>query len=221
MRFVFFLLILLTLSHSGSPAQKKSKERLPQAERITETVYRIGGALVDLEARAVTCKGAINMDRGAIEYLAVAPKGKLHESLLRLDVRPLHLQIALLLLGLEPKNVLKRQGDSTTPQGDLVALRVRWREKSGQEREVAAEELALEMPGEKPIPPGSWVFTGSRILKEGFQADLEGSLVAVWRDPAALVDNRSPGGARNAYVVHTKRVPKQGTPITFVIRAAP
>ena len=77
----------------------------------------MGKALVDTRARTVTCPGRINMDEGAIEYLAVAPRGKTHESLLLIDARPLHLQLALLLLGLEPKNVLERQGDKATPQG--------------------------------------------------------------------------------------------------------
>ena len=86
---------------------------------------------MDTQARTVTCKGVINMDEGAIEYLAVAPGGKTHESLLRVDVRPLHLQVALLMLDLEPKNVLKFQGDPATPQGAPVEIKVRWRDLKG------------------------------------------------------------------------------------------
>ena len=159
------------------------------------------------------------MDQGAIEYLAVAPHGKLHESLLRVDVRPLHLQVALLLLGLEPKNVLESQGDFKTPQGDPVELRIRWHDAAGRPHEVRAEELVEEMPAERPIPMNAWVFTGSRILKAGFQADLEQSLVAVWHDPAAILDNRTPGGANNAYMVNSRRTPRRGTPVDFILTA--
>ena len=102
---------------SGGRRKPGKAQAPPQVERITDNVYRIGAATVDIQARTVTCKGVINMDDGAIEYLAVAPGGKTHESLLRIDVRPLHLQVALMMLDLEPKNVLKFQGDPTTPQG--------------------------------------------------------------------------------------------------------
>lgn len=203
------------------PPQKPARpaQKPPQVEKITDHVYRIGAAVVDTEARTVTCRGEINMDSGPIEYLAVAPRGKLHESLLRVDVRPLHLQVALLLLGLEPKNVLKFQGDRTTPQGDPLELHIRWRDAQGNQKDVRAEELVAQMPGEKPMPLHNWVFTGSRILKEGLEVDLDKSLIAVWHDPAALLDNPLPGGGDNAYVVNTRRAPRRGTAIELVLEA--
>src|SRR5207253_204122 len=109
----------------------------PPVERLTDNLYRVGKVLIDTKARTVVCRGTVNMDAGPIEYLAVAPNGKTHESLLLLEVRPLHLQVALLLLGLEPKNILKRQGDKTAPQGDPVELWIRRRD--GDKEEVRAE----------------------------------------------------------------------------------
>ena len=204
---------------SGSKLEGAQKQA--QVERITQNVYRIGAAVVDTQARTVTCKGVINMDEGAIEYLAVAPHGKTHESLLRVDVRPLHLQIALLMLDLEPKNILKFQGDPATPQGAPVEIKVRWRDQKGAEQEARAEDLILETPARRPMPRNRWVFTGSRVVKEGFEADLEKSLVAVYHDPAAILDNPLPGGVTNSYIVNPKRAPKRGTPIDFVLRALP
>ncbi len=201
---------------AGKPVTASDKA---QVEKITDRLYRIGKALVDTQARTVTCTGEINMDSGAIEYLAVAPLGKTHESLLRIDVRPLHLQVALLLLGLEPKNVLERQGEKKMPQGAPIEIRVRWRDSAGRQRDVRAEELIAELPGNKPMARHDWLFTGSRIVKEGFEADLEKSLVAVWHDPAALLDNPLPGGGSNAYIVNTHTVPKRGTRVEVVLHA--
>ena len=224
----FFGFGLMGLLSSLPPASLSQKPATPPAarppivERITEHLYRVGAAMVDTQARTVTCPGVINMHDGPIEYLAVAPRGKLHESLLRVDIRPLYLQTALLMLDLEPKNVLKQQGDRATPQGDPVELRIRWRDLQGEQQDVRAEDLILEMPGSKPMPTHNWVFTGSRILKDvGFEADVEKSLVAVWHDPAAILDNPLPGGANNAYVVNPKRTPKQGTAVEFVLKAIP
>jgi len=200
-------------------ARPKAAERTPVIERITEHSYRVGAALIDTAERTVTCPGEINMDEGAIEYLAVAPGGKTHESLLRLDVRPLHLQLALLMIDLEPKNVLTQQGEKTTPQGDPIEIRVRWQDNQGREQDVRAEELVADGSSDKQMPRHDWVFTGSRILKAGFQADLEKSLVAVWHDPAAIIDNPLPGGGNNAYLVNSKRTPRRGTRVQVVLRA--
>ena len=196
-------------------------QKPPVVERITDRVFRVGAITVDTAARTATCPGEINMDAGAVEYLAVAPGGKLHESLLRVDARPLHLQVALLLLGLEPKNVLQAQGESKIPEGDQVEIRVRWRDANGDAQEVRAESLLVSGPKNLPMPDHAWVFTGSRILKEGFEGDIAKSLAAIWHDPAALLDNPLPTGANNVWAVNPKRTPKRGTPIEFIIKALP
>ena len=202
------------------PQNKAGKtDRPPAIEQITEHTYRVGAALVDTQERTVTCPGEINVDEGAIEYLAVAPGGKTHESLLRIDVRPLHFQLALLMLDLEPKNILAQQGDKGTPQGDSVEVRIRWKDRDGLVHDARAEEMVSEGTIATAMPKHDWVFTGSRVLKQGFQADLEKSLVAVWHDPAAIMDNPLPGGGNNAYIVNSKRAPKRGTHIEMIVRA--
>jgi hypothetical protein len=221
---VLLLAALATGAAGQKPAASRASkpgasQRAPAIEQITEHTFRVGAVLVDTRDRTVVCPGEINMDEGAIEYLAVATGGKTHESLLRIDVRPLHLQLALLMLNLEPKNVLQAQGDKRTPQGDPVEIRVRWRDKNGQEQSVRAEELISNASTSKPMPPHNWVFTGSRIMKVGFQADIEKSLVAVWHDPAAILDNPLPEGGDNAYVVNPARAPKRGTRVELLLRA--
>lgn len=215
------LLFTCYVHPAGATLQKSKTQNAkpPAIERITSHTYRVGAAIVDTEARTVICQGEINMDEGAIEYLAVAPNGKTHESLLKIDIRPLHLQLALLMLELEPKNVLKTQGDRATPEGDPVELRIRWRTADGETKDVRAEEMVSEMPGDKPMPAHDWVFTGSRIVKSGFEADLARSLIAVWHDPAAILDNPLPGGGNNGYVVRSSKTPRRGTHIELIFHA--
>ena len=196
-------------------------QKPPVIERITDRVFRVGAVTVDTAAKTATCSGEINMDAGAVEYLAVAPGGKLHESLLRVEARPLHLQVALLLLGLEPKNVLQAQGENKIPEGDPVEIRIRWRDANGDAQEVRAESLLMSGPKDVAMPDHAWVFTGSRILKEGFEGDIAKSLAAIWHDPAALLDNPLPTGANNVWSINPKRTPKRGTPIEFIIKALP
>ncbi len=218
------VLVALWLGIGMAPPLKKTppapkKEKPPVVEKITDNVYRIGKVTLDSQARTITCSGEINMAYGGVEYLAVAPGGKTHESLLLVNVRPLHLQVALLLLGLEPKNVLERQGENRKPEGDPVTIWVRWRKANGDMQEVRAEDLVLRMPSKTTMPHVGWVFTGSRVLKEGFEADFAKSLIAIWHDPAAILDIPSVDEAENSFMVHTARVPKRRTRIELVIKA--
>lgn len=195
-------------------------QKSPSVEKITDHLFRIGKLIVDTHEHTVSCKASVNMDHGAIEYLAVAPGGKLHESLLKVDVRPLHLQLALLMLNLEPANNLKYQGDQTTPRGAQVVIELQWRDRNGNVRRVRAEDLMLDAVSNRPMAHHSWSFTGSRILKEiGFEADFERSLVAVWHDPAAIIDNPLPGGADNRYAVW-QTCPPVGTQLDLIISPA-
>ena len=220
-------LILLLFCASALHAQKakkppaKPKEKPPIAEKITDNLYRVGAVVIDMAAKTATCPGEINMDRGTIEYLAVAPGGKTHESLLTLRVRPLHLQVALILLGLEPKNVLKQQGESKKPEGSPVEIKIRWQDKTGETQEFPADYFIAKQPDGEPAERHNWVFTGSRIFKEGFEADIVKSLVAVWHDPAAILDNPTEEGADNIFIVNASRTPKRGTRIEFIVKALP
>ncbi len=211
------LFCLLVSLLTAPPLSAQARKSIPPIERVTDNLYRIGKVLVDTEARTVSCRGVVNMDSGAIEYLAVGSGGKLHESLLRLDVRPIHLQIGLMLLGLEPKQRLKSQGDPLTPQGTRVQIKVRWIDLSGRREESAAEKWIVVMPGERFMGEIPWVFTGSRILKSGFEADTSRSIAAVWHDPAAIIDNALKSGADNSCFVNSHVVPKRGTTVEFII----
>ena len=92
-------------------SDKQSRTAPPEAVRLGEGRYRIGRLEVDTEKREVTIRGWVNMSAGLIEYLACSAGGKLHESILVLDAKPIHLQVALILLGLEAE---ENSGDLDT-----------------------------------------------------------------------------------------------------------
>ena len=187
------------------------------AEKIGENLYRLGNVIADTAKRRLVCEGRVNMEAGALEYLAVTPEGKRHESVLTLDLRPMHFQIALILIGLEPKGGLRFQGDEQPPQGHAVRLTIEWRE-GDQTQRIAAEKWVRDVRDETPMPAGAWVFSGSRVTASGFAADEEGSLIGIYRDPVAIINNRLPEGADDTvYEVFRGVVPKVGTPVKLII----
>ena len=96
--------------HPGrdAPLWDKGNDRkfggVPVIRKIQEGILRVGNITVNKRGRYVTVKGEVNMQEGLVEYLACGPRGKLHESVLKLNVDPFYLQIALLLIGLELGN---------------------------------------------------------------------------------------------------------------------
>ena len=210
----FPLLLAATLAYAQAPAPPAAPTLPPDAERIGEDRYRVGKVTVDLAAKTATCAGKINMPRGMIEYLAVAPLGKRHESVLLLDVRPLHLQVGLILLGLEPKGGLTFQGDPAQPKGSPVNVSVSWK-RGGRTVRVPAEDLVWAIDHKRPMERGAWVFSGSAVEKGVLLADAERSLIATFHDPAAIVNNILPGGSDDTlYKVNERIAPPYGTPVT-------
>ncbi len=112
-------------------------------KQIGPDIYKIGGVTLNKTRKEIYISGSINMQSGLIEYFACsqAEEGKLHESLLKLEVKPFDLQVALLLLGLKHENNLKFQGDSAVPQGDFLEIWVEWELSNNSPKRVKAEEL--------------------------------------------------------------------------------
>jgi hypothetical protein len=192
-----------------------------EAEKIGEDLFRIGKVRVDLKAKTLTCSGKINMSKGTIEYLAVAPRGKRHESVLVLDAHPLHFQLGLILLGLEPKGGIMRtpnprvsQGE---PKGSPVDLWVLW-QRGGRAVRVAGETLAWDIGKRRPMESGAWIFSGSTGGFSGFVAEEDLSMVATYRDPVAVINNALPQGLDDTiYKANERVLPPVGTPVTFSV----
>jgi len=159
------------------------------------------------------------MRDGAIEYFAVTPDGKTYESVLTLRAKPLHLQLALLLLGAEYGGGLAFQGDSALPAGDSVEMYVTWVTDKGDSVKRPATDLLYDRETKRAMPLSKWVFTGSMIRDSAsFAADIEGSIVAVYSDPVAILNNPRRGRFdQTMYNPNTEVLPPLGTEITMTI----
>jgi len=194
---------------------------LPPIKKISKGIFRIGNIIVNKSEGFVSINGEINMDEGLVEYLACSARGKLHESVLKLDVEPYYLQIALLLIGLEPGNKpLKFQGDPGIPEGDPVNIWVSWTDKDKKTVKHKAEDLIFNKAAKKTMKHTHWVFAGSQVIDGKFMAQVEHSIASTYHDPFAILDHvLSTGGDDTVYFVNKTVVPPKGTPITFVIKS--
>src|SRR5205809_3031203 len=71
----------------------------PAMRELGPGVYAIGKLRLDKNTNNLTFPGAVQLDKGYLEYLLVAPFGSTHESLLVTEIQPSDLHFAMLLLG--------------------------------------------------------------------------------------------------------------------------
>ncbi len=217
---VYFLFPSISYSDSQVVENPIVEKKSTAIQQIGPNEYKIGAVVVDKNKKEMYVPGSVNMQTGLVEYLAChAEVGKLHESVLKFEAKPSDLQVALLLLGFKPKNNLKYQGDPTIPEGDRLEIWVEWKLPDKSTKRVRAEELVCDPEKKKTMDKTYWVFTGSQIIDGQFMADIEGSLIATFRDPAAIINNPLPSGADDTrYVSNEKLLPSQGTEVVLIIK---
>jgi hypothetical protein len=200
---------------SSSPAAAASE---PALQKLDDGRYRIGTAILDKVGGSIAVPGKVNMQEGLIEVFACTSRGKLHEAALELDVEPIHLQTALLAMGLEYGRALSEQGEARRPEGDPVEVWVSWGQGSSAQK-WRAEDLVWDTQQGKPMRHVEWVFSGSQIINGTFMAGVEGQIVTTYHDPFTILDNPLEAGADDTvYEAYKDRLPPPGTPVevTFV-----
>jgi hypothetical protein len=209
-------------------------------KKADDGTLRVGPAVINKERTEMLVPGRINQRSGIIEYLAVGPKGKVHESVLVLDLEATHLMVGCLLLGLTPAPLREQedpglrvvrdreQADPAPPERELnslVDLLVRWKGEDGKPVEIRAEELTWNRERKGSMARTAWVFTGSMIYRGNFVAELEQSYIGTWPDRSAIFNSPIPSknpyrGAAFGFEANRRVIPALGTPIEFVVRKA-
>lgn len=202
-------------------------------EKIGPHLYRAGKVVIDAQQRAVRCPGKINMAEGdMIELVACLPTGKLYESLLVLDIAPMDLQLALLLLDMDAGRnpaVKYREDDPDRLKdpGDTATVSIEWREPpegdaaEGKLRRERVEWFLRDVDTKEPLEPAEFVFLGSRMVEGRLGAGIDGTLVTLFHDPYAIMEMGQPRVMTAPWSgVDEKRCPPVGTPVTLIIHAS-
>lgn len=189
--------------------------------KLAPGVFRVGSVTIDANQRQIAIDGHVNMSSGIVELLACARFGKTHESVFAMEAEPYHIQVGLLLLGLEPtKRPLRFQGDKDAPTGDSVVVTVAWTDSTGKRVEVRGEDAILDLRTNQSMQRTPWVFVGSRVANGQFEAQVDGNIITTYHDPATIIDNPLEGGGDDTvYGVNSALVPRVGTPVTLTVRA--
>ncbi len=154
--------------------------------------FEIGKVRIDQVKRTVSFPAFVNQRKGPIEYLLVADFGKIHESLLRTEVDPSSIQLALLLLGATPaETTTNTPAPPSTRKGQgRLEVEITWRIKNRLRRQ-RAESFVWDRKAKGKLAKGNWFFGGSRFRPDGFAAQMDGSIVTVIDDDDAIIGSRA------------------------------
>ena len=166
----------------------------------------------------ITFPAEFNMEKGLIELVLCGNKGKLHESILKTNITPSHLQTALLMLGLECGQNLDFQGQDKKPKGDSLLIFAEWTDSLNNTHNVRIEELVYNTPQKRKMKETHWIFLGSNFIDDRFMADMEESIITTYHDPFSIIDNPLETGSDDTlYEVNSTIVPKKGTKAKIII----
>jgi hypothetical protein len=223
-----FLSPVLQAAESKQPSPPDAAQKI---RRVGPNLYELGNVRIDAGARTISCRGRINMDRGGpIELLACTERGKRHETILVLDVEPLHLQLALLLLDLDMGRnpaVKYPEGSSENERdaADTVSIRVRWKENAAGKDEAEtvehpAHDLLYNVKKKRVMQPARWAFIGSRQVQGKFGAKMTGSLVVTYHDPLGILELALEEVNSDIwYEANARVIPEVGTEVDMIIQA--
>lgn len=223
------LALTLPLNSARSAAQHNSSPTAtpqPPASQSATTRPFQPGVQIDWAAGAVLASARVVLREGPLEFFA-AFAGKEHESILRFDGRPLHIQTALGLAGMQPGkpptwNEAERR--YIPPSGDLLDVRVRWTDPGGALREASAHDWLLDVEYDRTPWPRPWVFGGSVLLRDGgLAAERSGAGIALVDMPDALLSPSRSRSSRDGdlwVVARSEAVPALDTPVTVVFTPA-
>jgi hypothetical protein len=197
----------------------------PMVRDLGDNRYAVGAVTFDKKARTITIPAAVNMLKGAVEYVLVQRKGKVHEAVFTTEADARDIHVAALLLGIKPAGDLGPQNTAATVRRDVAV--VAWAEwdRNGPPAKVFLNETVnLSDPSSGTtvgtLPPGAWLYNGSRIEPDGvLAASRGGSIISIIRDDDALVNN--PGTSRDNDEIHTPndgKLPKQGHPVRIILQ---
>lgn len=185
----------------------------------------LGAVTLDRKSREITIPAEVNMRDGAVEYLLVGRKGKVHESVFATDAAASDIHVAALLLGMKPQADLgPEKAAAVVRREGAVVIRVEW-DRNGPPASIFLNETVnLSDPATKAVagtlPSGAWLYNGSRIEPDGvFAAARHASIISIIRDEDALINN--PSASRDDDEIHTPnaaKLPKPGHPVRIILR---
>jgi hypothetical protein len=212
------LTVLPTCAQEGKDAAKPDGK--PDASKLPHMS-------VDLKLRQVRVECEALDPQMPLEFFVCMSGTAEHEAVFRSDVKPSHMHLGLLMLGLqpgEPVHFSRAKEKWLPPHGPPLHIFCEWEGKDGKTVRVPAYRMMRNVKSKKEMPATTWIFAGSRVMEDGkYAADTTGYLVSVVNFDLTVVD--IPELASNAnealeWEANPDVKPAKGTKMWMILEAA-
>ena len=180
----------------------------------------------DAQKRQVRVECEMLAVNAPLEFFCCVKGTNDYEAMIRSEVKPSNLHLALLAIGLKPGQPLKYSEATrkwTPPQGPPLQMMMEY-EKDGRTVTEPAWKWMRDVKTHKPAPPFTWVFTGSRVMPDGkYAADVTGYLVSIVNFDLTVIDVPELASSSNDLLEWERNpdvTPKQGAKVWMVIEPA-
>jgi len=233
-------LLLLTLLTTSLTAQTGAKAQLAEAQKmLKETspgIFDLNGIQITAATREVRIPCSVLHQKLPIEYALCHEAGeKVHETILQTAVRPIQVQLALLLANYQPstQGILEKLDPKVerpysdkdiappTPGANRLAIHCEWK-VADQLKKVPLSDFIQDSDTRKTPPDlDTWIFNGSLIDKDGFNAEITGSIISTYVDRLAVINSSAKGNHRDdLWISMPANIPAEETPVTLIITPA-
>lgn len=178
----------------------------------------------DAKRHLVVVDGQVCLREGQLEMFACPKATKEHESVVRINAKPMIVHAGLLRVGAVAGKPVQFDPKYVPANGPVVDVWVLWRDKDGKNQKVKAQEWIKHTKTGKPMTydfvfGGSGFWTDEETKTTYYQADA-GDLICVSNFPTAMLDIPVASSQDNAdlqFEAFTERIPEKGTKVRLVL----
>ena len=225
--------LLGCLAPSTAPGQaEKAAPEVPSVRDLGNGKFEVGLVTFHQQSREISFPSEVNMKEGALEYAVVHHNGKIHEAILITKARPFHVNIALKILGYkESKELFPILDEDFRPTGKFpkvpeavrnaarAGIHLEWKDKRGKVQTATLNDWITHTVTNKALPAKPWVYGGSYIHNNSFQAEASGDIVALFTNNASLFNwPGRDGNLDDVWIPTSARVPEVGTSVKVIIK---
>ena len=192
--------------------------KLPEIIKISDGIYQFGDILIDRKSNTIEIPAISNQISGLVEYGIVHEDGKIHESLFRTKIRPQILHTSLLLLKAKPvasffENLWSDEPKVINYDNYCFNIFVNW-EMNGTKFNKTFEKLSINQNRKQSVEKKSFIFTGSRVIEGTFLAETSGSILAIYADDNAILNNSDYDSANDdVWIANKEEMPPLELPV--------
>ena len=213
-----------------NPPTKPAKDLKPI--KVSEEEYKLGKLSFNPKTREIWFPCRVNQNEVVLEFAICDEfRGKLHESLLSTKVTPFEIQIAMKLLRWEPsrRDIYRKFNEQGRPVGVLkddgkgrMAILIRHKGKDGKEITEPLGNWVHNATTKEVVGPGSWTYTGSKVVDGYFLAAEDGAIAAVYRYEGSLCNTFNLGSDDDElWFPVAEKVPPIDTVVTVILKPLP